>query len=217
MRLILPDVTLSYAQYLFKPQPPMGMSEADAIARNVAMKYSVALVMLPGFDTAPIKAAMQALVAEKFPGKATEILQRIADPEQINWKQPLRFDRNGDKYAAGSYFMNARNSKQPSFVHLHADPTPRPDGTLKPKVMTIAEAEREMYSGAVCNASVTLFWYDQAGSKGIGVAINGLQKVRDGARLDGSVDAQDEFSAIAAPTANVAAPTTAPSAFDPFA
>ena len=215
MRLILPNVTLSYAQYLFTPQPPMGMSVEDAKARNIMTKYSVALVLPPGYDTTPVKRAMQQLVAEKFPGKSEEIMARIADPEQVNWKQPLRFDRSGDKYAAGSYFMNARNAKQPTMVFLHADPVLKnPDGSPKPQAMTPAEAEREIYSGTVANVSVTFFWYDNSGSKGIGVSINGIQKVADGQRLDGQVDAQDEFAAVAPPVAPI---TAAPSSFDPFA
>lgn len=66
---------------------------------------------------------------------------------------------------------------------------------------------REVYSGMWVNLSISLFPYNSNGKKGIGIGLNGIQKVRDDEPLGGRVTAESVFSALPADT-----PTTAPAA-----
>ena len=72
---------------------------------------------------------------------------------------------------------------------------------------------REVYSGMWVNLSLSLFPYNNNGKKGIGVWLNGLQKVRDDEPLGGRVTAESVFSAIpSAPTAPAAPAYSQPAA-----
>ncbi|MEG2930850.1 MAG: DUF2815 family protein, partial [Ruthenibacterium sp.] len=55
-----------------------------------------------------------------------------------------------------------------------------------------------VYSGCYCLVNVDFFPYNNAGKKGIGCSLNGLQKVRDGEPLGISVNARDVFTAMPA-------------------
>ena len=61
---------------------------------------------------------------------------------------------------------------------------------------------RVVYSGMWANVNVSFFPYNSNGKKGIGCALNGIQKVRDDEPLSNHVTAESAFSAIpAAPAA----------------
>ena len=62
----------------------------------------------------------------------------------------------------------------------------------------------QVYSGMWGNVSVSFFAYNNAGKRGIGCGLNGLQKVRDDEPLGNRVTAQDAFQAVA-PAAPAAA------------
>ena len=65
----------------------------------------------------------------------------------------------------------------------------------------------EVYSGCYANVNVNFFAYNQAGKKGIGCGLNGIQKTRDGEPLGSTVTAEEAFSAI--PQAGMPAPAPA--------
>ena len=65
----------------------------------------------------------------------------------------------------------------------------------------------KMYSGVWANVSVTFFAYSNAGKKGIGCGLNGVQRLRDDTPLGSSVTAQDAFKPVAAAPAASAAPS----------
>lgn len=60
----------------------------------------------------------------------------------------------------------------------------------------------KVYSGMWGNVSVTFFPYNNAGKKGIGCGLNGLQKTKDGEPLSARVTAQDAFKPVASATPN---------------
>ena len=64
---------------------------------------------------------------------------------------------------------------------------------------------RQVYSGCYGNVNVSFFAYNNAGKKGIGCGLNGIQKTRDGEPLGNSVTAEEAFQAVA-PAAPQAAP-----------
>ena len=59
--------------------------------------------------------------------------------------------------------------------------------------------------GCYCIASVNFFGYSKGKNPGVGVGLNNLMKVKDGDRLDGRIDANDDFAEYAETDASGAA------------
>lgn len=65
-----------------------------------------------------------------------------------------------------------------------------------------------IYSGMYANVGVTFFGYNAPQNKGIGVALDNIQKTADGEPLGGQrASAEDDFAGLAAATPTVANPT----------
>ena len=64
----------------------------------------------------------------------------------------------------------------------------------------------QVYSGMWANVSVTFFAHNNAGKKGVGCGLNGVQKIRDDTPLSSRVTAQEAFQAIPAAPAGYQAP-----------
>lgn len=61
----------------------------------------------------------------------------------------------------------------------------------------------QIYSGMYANVGVTFFGYNAPQNKGIGVALDNVQKIADGEALGGArVSAEDDFADTAAPAAS---------------
>lgn len=102
-----------------------------------------------------------------------------------SWNGCLRDgDEETDKGKAyrGHYFFSAKNySRKPQLVG--------PDG------QPLVDPVNEFYSGCYCRLSLNFAGYNKAGNKGVGIYVNNIMKVKDGERLDGVTDAEDDFSA----------------------
>lgn len=183
-RVIIQEAILSYP-HLLVPQ---------AGENGGKPKYSTALILLPGSDVSALEAAAIAAAEEKFGasinvnGKTFTAAQAL---EKGIIRSPFRRDVEAKGYPEGSMFMNVRTENKPVVVHPYPDVS-----TGKPKVMTDEEIKAEMYPGAVVRVSVTAFGYIHKVNKGVSFALNGLQKLRDGDRLDNRVAAVDEFDAV---------------------
>jgi hypothetical protein len=173
-KAVTPIATLSYP-HLDKPQ--------DGKKASDKKKYPATLVFAPGADLSALKAAANAAGEKKFPGRFSEMV-RLG---QI--RSPFRLDAEAKGYADGSVFQNVRTEQQPGIVYSHAGV----DG--KPAKMAQENILAEMYPGAQVRASVTFFGYDVDGNKGVSAALNNLQKVGEGTRLDSRSAAEDEFTA----------------------
>lgn len=147
-------------------------------------KYSAALVFLAGTNLTAIKAAIVAAAVEKYGEKAVEMLRTGA------LKNPLRTDAEAKGYPAGATFLNVRSDNQPGCVYAF----PGPDGK-KPALIPQDKIKSELYPGAIVRASIVAFTYDTDGNKGVSFALNNIQKIADGDRLDSRVSAEDEFEA----------------------
>lgn len=69
----------------------------------------------------------------------------------------------------------------------------------------------QVYSGMWGNVSISFYAYHQAGKKGVGCALNGVQKLRDDAPLSGRVSAKEAFQPV-----NPTPDAPARSAIDPI-
>jgi hypothetical protein len=182
VKVITSEVTLSY--------PNLLVARAGKGA-NAKSKFSVALVIFPEQQKTEAGQAMLGKLKQaalnaaesRWGNKAAEMFKTKA------LRSPFRDDAEAKDYPAGSIFINARTEQKPACVFAYADPS----NPSKPKKMTDDEVKVQMYAGARVRASLVAFPYDVDGNKGVGFALNNLQKVGEGTRIDGRKAAEDEF------------------------
>lgn len=173
-KVITPKATLSYPHLDKAQEPQDGKGKA---------KFSCALVFAPGSDLSALKAAVVAAAEAKYPGKGAEMLKKKI------LKSPFRDDAEAKGYVDGSIFLNVRTEQAPGIVYAYAGP----DG--KPANMPHEKIAEELYAGAQVRASLAAFAYDMSGNKGVSFALNNVQKLGEGERIDGRVAAENEFEA----------------------
>jgi hypothetical protein len=172
--VITPKAKLSYP-HLDKAQP--GQKAGDKA------KYSSTLVFAPGTDLKELEAAVMAAAEEKWPGKSVEMFRIQA------LRSPFRKDAEAKGYEAGSIFINVRSEQKPGVVYLHAG------ADNKPAIVPDEKIKEELYPGSFVRAQIRAFPYDSQGNKGVSFALNNIQKMGDGPRLDNRVAATDAFEA----------------------
>lgn len=178
--VVTPKAMLSYP-HLDVPQA--GQKPGDK------SKYSATFVFPAGTDLTALKAAVVAAAEEKYPGKGAEMLQK-----QI-LKSPFRTDAEAKGYAAGSTFLNTRSERKPGLVYLHAGSEKDAQGRPLPARIPEDKVKDDLYPGAFVRAQLRAFAYDSNGNKGVSFALNNVQKLSDGDRIDGRQDATEAFDA----------------------
>jgi len=159
-------VRFSYAHVFV----PTSMNPDDPIK-----KYSVCL-LIPKADKVLVAAIKKAIAAAQEAGKA-----KWGGKIPAGLRSPLR---DGDEEKpesteyAGMYFMNASATQKPGVVDISRNPL---------------TSEDEFYSGCWGRFHVNFYGYNKAGNKGVGCALNHLQKTRDGERLSGRPDVDSAF------------------------
>ena len=133
-------------------------------------KYSCA-ILIPKKDKKTLDKCRAAIEAAMANGK----LKSLKD-------NPLRDgddERPDDEAYAGMMYVNAKSTRKPQVVDANLDPIMDQD---------------EFYSGCFGRASITFYNYEFGGKKGVAVALNNLQKTKDGERLAGGSSAEEDFS-----------------------
>lgn len=171
-RVVTPEATLSFP-HLFEP---------SAIDENSEPKYSASFLFDADTDISALKKVANDAGKAKWGDKYIE----MAKTGQI--RSPFRTDGESKGYPEGTVFVGARSKKKPGIVLPWNDPT-----TGKPAQLTDEEL---VYPGCKVRASLTAFAYDRAGNKGVSFALNNVQWLADGERLDSSVAATDDFDAV---------------------
>jgi len=174
------DVRFSYAN-LFQPKPPINNPNGEP-------KYSVTIlvpktnVQAKAVIDAAIQEAINAGVNAKWNGQlppAPALCIHDGDGARPSDGMPY-----GEE-CKGCWVFTA-SSKQAPFV-------------VDAQVQAIMDP-REVYSGMWGNVNVNFFAYNQAGKKGIGCSLNGVQKTRDDTPLSAHVTAEEAFKPVAAAT-----------------
>lgn len=152
VKVVTGTVRFSYLN-VFKPQ---------AFTDGGAEKYSVVL-LIPKSDTKTIGKVKKAIEEAKQEG----IKERWKGKLPANLWIPLR---DGDEEKAdehpeyeGMYFLTAKSDTKPILLDEYKD-----------EILD----QTELYSGCWGRANISFFAYDNT-TKGIGVALNALQKKRD--------------------------------------
>lgn len=180
------NIRLSYAN-LFVPKPPMNNPTAEP-------KYSVTL-LIPKTNRAALE-AIQAAISKAVDDGVQSKWSGVRPPQPAI---PI-YDGDGVRPSDGSPFgeeckgmmVMAASSKNAPFV-------------VDRQVQPIIDPT-QVYSGMWANVNITFFPYFNAGKKGIGCGLNGVQKIRDDTPLGSRVTAQEAFSAVpeeAAPAVNL--------------
>lgn len=142
----------------------VNLFEPKAIAEGQAPKYSTTL-LIDKNDKATVK-LIQNAIAEVI-ANSQDVLKGTK-----GLKTPLR-DGDEEKDSLeyeNHFFMNASSKTPPIVVDEDRQEVLNP---------------REVYSGCYGRVSMNFFAYNQAGNKGVGVALNAVQKTKDGEALGG--------------------------------
>ena len=184
------ECRLSYCN-VFKPQPPYNNPNGEP-------KFSVTIlvpktnVQAKAAIDAAVNAAIEAGVASKWNGQRPPVPAICVH------------DGDGARPSDGAAFGQECKGHWVFTASCKADRPPFVVDGMVQKIINPAE----VYSGCYANVNVNFFAYNQAGKKGIGCGLNGIQKTRDGEPLGSTVTAEEAFSAIPqAPAPAPAAPT----------
>lgn len=182
MSMTTGKVRLSYC-HIWEPQAPLNGKPEDA-------KYGVT-ILIPKTDTktlndiyAAMAMAEQQGVASKWGGVKPPLVKTpIYDGDGVR--------PSGEPFGEecrGHMVMTASSKNQP-FVY---------DLSMQPIIN-----RADVYSGCYGRVSIDFFAYAQAGNKGIGCSLNGVQKIEDGEPLSGGVTPQEAFGGANAYTGAV--------------
>jgi hypothetical protein len=185
-RIILKNVRISYAN-LFEPRP---VGEGD----NAKMKYSTAVIVPYDHPQAEsLKKKIDALGTSKF-GDGWGAVKRKRNPLRDPWKEYEKARKEAedegddpdeipapDESTRNCYVINCSSERKPQIV----------DRQLQPIL-----DESEIYSGCYVNISVGGYAYDKEGNKGVGWGLNNVQLVKQGERLGGAPNAEEEFETM---------------------
>lgn len=160
--------------------------EPHAIDENSAAKYSCA-ILIPKKSRETLKAIDEAVKAAIQEGieKGHFTAKEVKGPK---FKLPLKdgeVEKEDDEAYEGMLFVNANANKKPGVKGVERDDF----GNL-----ISLTSDEEFYSGCWGRASIKFFPYGKnVPSKGIGCALNHVQKIEDGDRLAGGASAEADF------------------------
>lgn len=185
--------------------PPFRVSfpavfQAKAVNPGETPKFSIQML----FRTKPDPKKPHEKVVDLQPLKDAIIAVLTAQfgPDRNKWPEfkkpdgspairlPLRDGKEKpdvEGYGDGVVFGSASSTTQPGLVDAQKVPIIAPN---------------EFYGGCYARATVNVFWYDKKG-KGVGLGLQNIQKIADGAPFSGRAKAEDEFDAIEPPAGAV--------------
>lgn len=192
MSTTISDVRFSYAS-LFQPKPPINNPNGEP-------KYSTTVlvpktnVQAKAMIDAAIQEAVNAGVGTKWNGqRPPQPAICVHDGDGVRPSDGMPYGEE----CKGCWVFTASSKQRPFVVDASVQPIMDP---------------REVYSGMWGNVNVNFYAYNQAGKKGIGCGLNGVQKTRDDTPLSAHVTAEEAFKpvAAAAPAYNAAPAAPAP-------
>jgi len=139
-------------------------------------KYSITMLFPKDQDMSWLKTKIVECLTAKFGDK-------IKWPKGM--KNPIRDGNEQEsplKGYEGCYFVTARSKDKP--------------GCVDSKCQDIIDVRNEVYAGCYARATIALYTYDKAGNKGVGIALNNIQKLADGEPFSGKRDAKSDFDSV---------------------
>lgn len=197
MDITLNDVRFSYLN-VFQAKPPFNNPSGEP-------KFSVT-ILVPKTNL-QAKALMDQAVAAAIDAGVSTKWNGVRPPQPAI----CIHDGDGPRPSDGQPFGDECKGCWVFTASCKAD---RPPFVVDNMVQNIIDPT-QVYSGMWGNVSVTFFPYSNAGKKGIGCGLNGLQKIRDDEPLSARVTAQDAFQAVPVPATAVAYPQHPAPAYQP--
>lgn len=184
VRLVSPVGRLCFPAIFHKAKPMPG---EDA---NKETQYEVTIV----FDKEYLKKHPDEL--KRFNAIQAEInrvcVEKFKKPiKDIVWPKFNKPMRDGmekehlDGFGAGTLFIKCKTKRRP--------------GVIDPSKNAIEESDDRIYAGCYIRVNMTPFAYDgKNGGKGVSAALNSVMFVRDGERLDGGSNPEEDFGEMEA-------------------
>lgn len=166
-KMILKNVRLSYAN-LFEAREN----------KSGDLRYSTALLIPkdhPQVDD--LKAAIDKEGEEKFGKKWASMAKKSYPLHDADEDGKAEDDPNYE----GMYYINTSSKRQPQVVDR--------------QVQKIFD-DSEIWSGCYANVSIAVFPFDVPENKGVSFGLNNVQKMKEGERLGGAPNADEEFEAM---------------------
>jgi hypothetical protein len=203
MSLFTPKVVISYP-HLYTPQMPPQARPGQKPRYSAVLLFPVEMDEEDQKLFMALQQAALAKATEKWGDRVEEML-KMEPPHRLKW--PFRKD---NQKADGSIkwdkekfkcFVNVWSETAPGVVSRWADPN---DPKRKPLKIT---DPAQIFAGCIVKASVNPFAYDQTGNRGVAFGLQNIQlwQNQDVERLDNRANAEDEFTAEAAPEGALAA------------
>ncbi len=151
-------------------------------------KHGLTAIWTPSRFTTRDKERWNAILAEMDAESLRRFKKKVVDLP-ANIRRGLRDgeEKGGmEGYGPGKTFTSLTTKLKPGVVLR------LPDGTQVDVGPEHGNAD-EIYSGAICRATVTVYSYDNKG-KGVALGLMNLQKIADGPRIDGRTDAAADFA-----------------------
>lgn len=169
-KVVTGKVRLSYA-FLFEARAPKDNPQGEK-------KFSTS-ILIPKSDTvtlAKIKAAQEAAIAAKWPGKRpAKIAFTLHDGDGVK-------EKTGEPYGEeckGHYVMAIASKLRPGIVDLNRNEIIDADG---------------IKSGDYARVSMNAYAYDVNGNRGVSFGLGNVQLVAEGEALSSRTRAEDDFS-----------------------
>lgn len=167
-KMMMKNVRLSYAN-LFEPREN----------KSGDLRYSVSLLIPKDHpQVKALKKAIETEGSEKFGKKWESMVKKNGLPLHDADEDGKADD---DPAYEGMYYINTSSKRKPQVVDRQVQP--------------ILD-ETECYSGCYANVSIAVFAFDVPENKGVAFGLNNLQKVKDGDRLGGAPNADEEFESM---------------------
>ena len=145
-----------------------------------ALKYSACL-LIPKNDTETLDKISDAVWAAYNEAKDTMADANGVIPTLEQIKCPVKdgdLEKPGDPDYAGHYYIYASSNYRPEVVDAFLNPV----------------EDDEIYSGMLGRASISFFAYQVFDNRGIGCALNNIQKLYEGRRMDRRRTAAEDFA-----------------------
>ena len=147
-------------------------------------EYSLVALFKPGTDFTGLKKMAEDAAIKKFGSDKTQ-WPKLRSPFRVH-EDMEKGGKLPDGYEKGGIFINLKNAKsKPGIVKVGDNG----------EVVDIVDPT-EFYSGCYGIATVSCYGYDFNGNRGVAFGLQNIFKTKDGAHMDGRVDAAADFADV---------------------
>lgn len=150
------------------------------------MEYGLEAIFPKGETLAALKKVIEEVLTEQW-GPEVKRPKGLKNTIIKLQDEKAKFDEKAQKevlpspYQKGALYLRLKSNDKPGVVNQAVEPVLDPS---------------EFYAGCKARASISVYCYDQSGSKGVTIGLNNVQKVGEGEPLSGRPKPEDDFAPI---------------------